>query len=186
MKFIIEHLEDEMYEWCVLEYGHISEIIGKDNLIFTNVKEGSEKISGLGEIKQESVVELGLKSIVVLDPFADKVLSEEDNKFDHVILGGILGDYPMKKRTKTDLLDRFKENVETRSLGKEQMTTNTAALVAKMLLQGKKLEEIEFMEEIEVQTGDGESVILPFKYVVEDGKPILPEGMIDLLKKEDA
>ena len=35
MKFIIEHLEDEVWEWCILEYRHMSEFVGKENLIFT-------------------------------------------------------------------------------------------------------------------------------------------------------
>ena len=40
MKFIIEHLEPEedISKWCFFEYEHISEIVGEDNLIFTNVK----------------------------------------------------------------------------------------------------------------------------------------------------
>ena len=37
MKFIIEHLEPELYDWCLIEYEHISKIVGKENLIFTNI-----------------------------------------------------------------------------------------------------------------------------------------------------
>ena len=38
MKFIIEHLEKKLFEWCLIEYEHISKIVGKNNLIITNVK----------------------------------------------------------------------------------------------------------------------------------------------------
>ena len=37
MKFIIEHLEPELYKWCLIEYRHISEIVDKDGAIFTSI-----------------------------------------------------------------------------------------------------------------------------------------------------
>ena len=43
MKFVIEHLESELYEWCLIEYEHISKIVGKDNLTFTNIKSEDKK-----------------------------------------------------------------------------------------------------------------------------------------------
>ena len=42
MKVIIEHLEPELYDWCLIEYEHISKIAGKGNLIFTNIKNKKE------------------------------------------------------------------------------------------------------------------------------------------------
>ncbi len=38
MKYIIEHLEPELFEWCLIEYEHISKLVNEDNLIFTNIK----------------------------------------------------------------------------------------------------------------------------------------------------
>ena len=36
--YVIEHLEPRIYRWCVIEYKHISKIVGKENLWFTNGK----------------------------------------------------------------------------------------------------------------------------------------------------
>src|SRR3989344_4588506 len=36
--YIIEHLEQKLWPWCVIEYKHISKIAGKNNLWFTNIK----------------------------------------------------------------------------------------------------------------------------------------------------
>jgi len=182
MKYIIEHLEPRLYKWCILEYKHISEIVRKNNLIFTNIKSGSDKLKGLGKIYRESIKELDLKRVCILDPFAEKILSFKDKeKFDYLVFGGILGDFPMKKRTKKELSDKM--NVEKRNLGKKQMSTDTAVYVAKGIIEGKKLEDFKFQDEIEVEIKEGESVILPFRYVVEKGKPILPKGFVEFLKK---
>ncbi|MBW2977280.1 hypothetical protein KY331_00390 [Candidatus Woesearchaeota archaeon] len=182
MKYIIEHLEPELHEWCLLEYKHISEIVGKNNLIFTNVKDGADNLEGLGKVRKESIKELNFKRICILDPFAEKTLSNQDKeKFDYLIFGGILGDYPMKKRTKAELSDKM--DVEKRNIGKEQMSTDTAVYVVKGIIEGKKLEDFEFKDEIEIEIGEGESIQLPFRYVIINGKPLLPKGLIEHLKK---
>ena len=180
MKYIIEHLEPGMYEWCLLEYKHISEIVGKENLIFTNIKSGADKLKAFGKIHKESVAELKLKNVCILDPAAEKTLSSKD-KFDYLIIGGILGDYPMKKRTKIELSDKM--DVEKRNLGKKQMSTDTAVYVAKEITKGKTLKDFEFKDQIEIEIDKGESIQLPFRYVIVNGKPLLPKGMIEFLKK---
>jgi len=177
MKYIIEHLEDEVWEWCLLEYRHISSIVGKENLIFTNVEDN--KVKELGEVRKESVLNMNFSNCCILDMNAEKELSFDD-KFDYFIFGGILGDNPPKGRTK--VLNKL--NCEKRSLGKEQMSTDTAVLVTKMILDGKKLSEIEFKDTIELETNDGEDVILPYRYVIKDGNPILPKGLFEMLKKQ--
>ena len=181
MKYIIEHLEDEVWEWCILEYTHMSEVVGKDNLIFTNVSEEEKhKIEQLGEVHTESVLDMGIKNACILDMNAEKELSSEDN-FEYFVFGGILGDNPPKGRTK--VLEKL--NTEKRSLGKEQMSTDTAVMVTHMVLNGKKLSEIEFQDTIELQTGENDSVVLPYRYVMKDGKPILPKGLFEMLKKQE-
>ena len=72
-----------------------------------------------------------------------------------------------------------------RRLGPEQMTTDTAARVTRIVVQqGKRLDEIEYVDrpDIELPNGEGgavnpnESVSMPFKYVRgADGKPVMPE-----------
>jgi ribosome biogenesis SPOUT family RNA methylase Rps3 len=39
-------------------------------------------------------------------------------------------------------------------------------------------------DEIEISISDGESVELPFRYLAEDGKPVLPDGLVEYLKKK--
>ena len=107
MKYIVEHLEKNVYKWCLIEYTHISKIVGKENLIFTNVKKDKKKLEKLGEVREKSVKELNLKNACVLDPNAEITLSSKDNSFGYLIFGGILGDYPPKKRTKSELSSKL-------------------------------------------------------------------------------
>lgn len=179
MKYIIEHMEPKVYPWCLLEYTHISEIVGKKNLIFTNVKSGRKLLEPLGKVRKESVNELGLKNICILDIPAEKTLSKKDNKFDYIVLGGILGDYPRRKRTA-----KITAQAERRNLGPKQMPTDTAAYAAKQLLAGKKLSDIKFKDKIEIFLGPKESVMLPFRYVKIDGKILLPKGFVEFLKRK--
>lgn len=183
MKFIIEHLEPEVYDWCLIEYKHISSVVGKENLIFTNVKKGKEKLNELGEVKEESVAELGLKNICVLDPEAEGILDPADNKFDYMVFGGILGDNPPKKRTKVELSSKL--DCEKRNLGEKQMSTDTAVYVVKKIIDGKKINKIEFKDGIEVEVNEGESVILPYRYVVDNGKIVLPDNFVEFLKERE-
>jgi len=182
MKFIIEHLEPGLYKWCILEYKHISEIVGKENLIFTNIKSGSDKLKRLGKVFRESIKKLNFKKVCILDPVAKQTLSTEDkNKFDYLTLGGILGDYPMKKRTEIELSSKM--NIEKRNLGKEQMSTDTAVYVANEILRGKSLKDFKFKDEIKIEIEKGESIQLPFRYVIINNKPLLPKGLIKYLKE---
>ena len=182
MKFIVEHLEDEVWDWCILEYRHMSTIVGKENLIFTNVPEKeASKLKGLGEVRKESVLKLKFDKCCLLEMNTDNELSFSDNKFEHMIFGGILGDNPPRGRTK--VLHKLK--CEMRNLGNEQMSTDTAVLVTKMILDGKKLNEIEFKDTIEMETNDGEEVILPYRYVVKNGNPVLPEGLFEMLRDQE-
>ena len=85
----------------------------------------------------------------------------------------------MQKRTEKELVIAG----ERRNLGKEQMSTDTAVYVAKHLIDGGSLSDLEFQDDIEIDIREGESVQLPFRYVIKDGKPLLPDGLVDFLKK---
>jgi ribosome biogenesis SPOUT family RNA methylase Rps3 len=178
MRYVIEHLEPKLYEWCLIEYRHISAMVGKENLIFTNVR--SNSLKGLGEVHKESVRSLKFRNACVLDPNAPGVLSSAD-KFDYLILGGILGDEPMQGRTEDELTNTLK--LPARNLGKEQMSTDTAVYVAKHIADGGKFSDIRFQDTIEIELGDDESVVLPFRYVLIDSKPLLPDGLVEHLRK---
>ncbi|MBI4148313.1 hypothetical protein HY490_03415, partial [Candidatus Woesearchaeota archaeon] len=53
--FVIEHLEPKVFQWCVLEYRHISQIVGKENLWFTNASlpASSSRLAKFGKVFQE-------------------------------------------------------------------------------------------------------------------------------------
>ncbi len=157
MKFIIEHLEPELFEWCLIEYGHISEIADSKNVFFTNVwKKDFFRLEHLGEAYEKDVSELCSQKvfdkICVLSQYAKKTLSFEDKKkFQCLVFGGILGDSPAKKRTAeiTDNLKREKIRFEERNLGDKQMPTDVAVFVAKKILEGAKFHEMKFCDNIE-------------------------------------
>ncbi len=182
MVYIIEHMDKEMHEWCILEYKHISLIVGKDNLIFTNVKKGADKIKSLGQIHKKSISEMNFNKVCVLDMDSKEVLKTSDKqKFECFVFGGILGDNPPQKRTQK-LIKQLK--CQTRNLGNKQMSTDTAVLAAKMILDGKKLEEIKFADTIMIPIQKGEDIILPFRYILKDGKLMLAPGIVKMLKEQ--
>ncbi|KAJ3274685.1 hypothetical protein HDV01_002207 [Terramyces sp. JEL0728] len=66
------------------------------------------------------------------------------------------------------------------------MTTDTAVLVSQRVLEhGIKLGDLEFVDFPEIPLGKKQTVELPFRYLVEDGKPKLPDGLLDLLRKQN-
>ena len=73
--YVIEHLEPRVWKWCIIEYKHISSIVGKKNLWFTNVKKGSRELEKYGRVIKKSVAELNLKDACVLDPESGKELT---------------------------------------------------------------------------------------------------------------
>ena len=181
MKYVIEHLEPKLYKWCFLEYRHISKLIGKENLIFTNLNSNqAEKLKKYGKCYTESVAELKFVKICVLDPEAETTLTpKECRQFKYMIFGGILGDYPPRKRTKGEL----KLKGERRNLGKEQFPTDNAVMVTKLISEGLSLEKMKFSDELEIKIKEGESVELPFRYLLVNGKPLISEELVEYVKK---
>jgi ribosome biogenesis SPOUT family RNA methylase Rps3 len=181
MKYIIEHMEKRLYKWCFLEYEHISRIVGKENLVFTNLnKNQAEKLSLFGERHTKSISRLRFEKMCVLDPEAGKTLTSKDTKsFDCLVFGGILGDNPPRKRTGEELV---LEGVERRNIGKEQFPTDNAVYVCKEIIGGKKMQELKFRDEVEIDIAPGESVILPFRYVLVGGKPLISEELLKYIK----
>lgn len=180
-KYIVEHLEDELYEWCFIEYRSISSVVGKDNLVITNLKsrQDRERLSGFCEARKESVLDLGLKNACLLDMDAEKELSPSDS-FDCLVFGGILGDHPPKRRTAKFLAGL---NAELRHLGKLQMPTDNAVLAAKMVVSGKPLSEICFIDSPSFAIEDGLDLELPFRFVAVKGKPFMSSELLEHIKK---
>ena len=184
--FIIEHLEPRLSKWCLIEYRHISEIAGKRNLWLANVKRESErkKLAKYGKVTEKSASELNLRNACILDPGAEKTLApKESKKFRYFIFGGILGDYPAKKRTK-EKLTRFVKNAAARNIGKKQFSTDNAVYVVKQIVNGKSLQELKFKDRIEIQKNNVESFILPYRYALLNGKPLISKELIKFLKRK--
>ncbi len=184
-KYIIEHLDPRLWKWSYTEYNHISEFVGKKNLIFTNIKKekDQEKLKPLGKVYSRSIKELKFKNMCILDPSARQTLAPKDKTFDYILLGGILGDFPRKKRTKKELTDKI-DNCPTRNLNKFQMSTNTAAYVAWKILNGTPLKNIKFRRSLKIKMSDYEEIELPFRFVEEEGELVIPKGYIKLIKEK--
>jgi ribosome biogenesis SPOUT family RNA methylase Rps3 len=185
--YIIEHLEPELFEWCLIEYEHISETVGKDNLWFCNIKnlDDRKKLERFGKVFSESIRELKIDFLraCVLDPESNVLLSSEDrNLFDYYIFGGILGDYPPKKRTSVELTKFIRSS--TRNIGKEQMSTDNAVFTTKEIINGKKFNDLKFVDKVSVEINEFESVDLPYRYNVVDGKPFMSKKIKDYLIKK--
>lgn len=183
MKYIIENLEPRLFKWSLIEYTHISKLVNKKNLIFTNVRTDfqKDKLKSIGKTYRESFKELNLKKICILDQSAPNVLTAEDCKnLDFLIFGGILGDYPRKRRT-----SKLKtKNALYRNLGKKQMPTDNAVYAAKLISKGISLSKIKFKDKVEIHVNKHSSIILPFRYILSGNNPIISKDLLAFIKKK--
>ena len=176
MVFIIEHLDPRVWKWSFLEYSHISSLVGKTRLWFTNVKREGVRLKRLGLVFSESVTSMELSKVCILDSTGAKTLSAADaKKFDYFVFGGVLGDVPEVDKS-LEIIRRLPK-AAVRNLGAKQMSTDTAVLVAKRILGGEKMKDIPFIDSVELEVGKDESVILPYRYVLKQGKPVLAPGL---------
>ena len=185
--FVIEHLEPEIGKWLYMEYMHTSEIVGKKRLVFTNVKNQKdiELLSKLGTVKRESFAEIFTpEKTIILDPKASKKLRPEDfGGKEAVVIGGILGDDPPKGRTRKLVTARL-PNATVRNLGKEQFSIDGAAYVAKLVSEGKRIEEIPVKKGLTIKLNRFAEIYLPYAYPLKEGKPVISEGLIEYLRSE--
>jgi len=179
--FIIEHLEPRVGKWVLHEYSHIAELVGKQNLLITNTR--SKQIARFARTDARSVKQLAFRNACVLDPDAARTLTPADAKrFNTFIFGGILGDYPPRKRTNIELGDVAGER---RNLGKEQMSTDTAVHVVKRITEGVSIEQMRFQDTITIPFREGEEIELPYRYLLDkNGKPHLPLDLVQWLKRK--
>ena len=179
MKYIIEHLEEELNPWTHIEYRHIS-LISDLTLTSVNCKI-PEDIKAT--ITPDSVSTFNKSDIILLDPKSTIPLSHADNlSFKYLLFGGILGDVPSKDRTSVLREMGF----TTRHLGPIQLPTDHAVLFANCVMQGTPLEDVPYIDEPVIQLSRKESVTIPMRFYTRDGKnPVLAEGLIELLKKQN-
>lgn len=184
--YIIEHLEPKLFEWCLIEYEHISKIVGKSNLWFTNIKSDADacKLKKFGRVFRNPVMDFKLTNSCILDPEATQVLSPKDaSRYSYFIFGGILGDYPPKKRTKQELT-KFIKNADTRHIGEEQMSTDNAVYTVKQIASGKKFSDLKYCDKISVKINEFEEIDLPYRYNLVKGKPFMSPKIVAYLKRK--
>jgi ribosome biogenesis SPOUT family RNA methylase Rps3 len=183
--YIIEHLEKHVYKWCFFEYEHISELVGRENLWFTNIKRKNRKLEAIGRCFKESVRDLKLdkKEVCILDPETDKTLEpKESEEFKYFIFGGILGDYPPRKRTKEELT-RFLSG-EIRNIGKNQMSTDNAVFTVWRIAHGANFKDLKFEDNLTLELGKFQKLDLPYRYNLVDGKPYMSSELLGFLKRK--
>ncbi|WP_457741987.1 hypothetical protein [Thermococcus sp.] len=182
---VIEHLE-EISDWLWLEYKHVSEWWG-DRLIFANVlPEEREKLIKLGSVLTESVTKFPFdrSKVIVLDLQAEEELKPKDIEEDTVIVvGGILGDAVPRGRTREFITSKM-EGVKVRHIGKPQFSIDGASIVAKLIADGKRLEEIEYEENPTIKLDEFSEITLHYAVPKLNGKLLLTPGLIELQKKE--
>jgi ribosome biogenesis SPOUT family RNA methylase Rps3 len=190
--FVVEHLDPELGPWSALEYKTITEESKQAGcgFILSSVPDSllqSPELQKIGaNARSESIESYSAdmkERICLLDPQGKQELSPSDAKeFDVFLFGGILGDDPPRDRTG----ELRKKGFQGRRLGPKQMTTDTAVRVTRMVIVDQiPLDKIPYVDSPELQLGEHESTEMPFRYVVgKDGKPVMPVGMIDLIKAD--
>ncbi|MFX1486764.1 MAG: hypothetical protein ACFFBS_06700 [Promethearchaeota archaeon] len=186
-RMIIEHLEKVLGRWIWLEYRHVSWLVGRKNLLITNVKKRRDaiKLAGIASIGNPSITKLPFDKtkLLILDPGAEIALNYQDLKSDKwLILGGILGDHPPIGRTEL-LLSKRMRDIPRRNIGKHQFSIDGTAFVILQIAKGKSLRDIPITIEPEFKITENYSVILPFAFPQVNGKPLLAPGLIGYLKK---
>ena len=181
----IEHCEPQLSEWLMLEYKHSTKLWPNETW-FTKVNDEktANKLKKLGKVEKKKANQiLHDKKCIILDPLADKTLKTTDFKqLDAIIVGGILGYKKPRGRTKKLLSD--KSDFETRNIGSIQLTIDGAVFVAKAIMLGMKLTDIEIAYELEIIHVKRYSTILPFGYPIIKDTPIITPGLVEYLNKK--
>jgi ribosome biogenesis SPOUT family RNA methylase Rps3 len=184
IKFIIEVCEPFISNWLLLEIKHSSIIVGKDKLLITNVKENYvQYLSKYGNVSSSSIIDLKdlHDKIIILDPLADLTLTPEEAFNYMLVIGGILGDDPPRGRTFKYITSKL-PNCKARNLGKKQFSIDGAIYIAKLINEGKKMEEIPIMENLVIKVDEFHEIILPYVYPLVNNKPLISDELIEYLK----
>lgn len=184
---VIEHLEEELSPWLLLEYRHASLIVGRENIVFTNVPKEYHSILNKYAVKvyEESILNLfDHNKILILDPVATEQISSNDiDRVDYVVVGGILGDHPPRKRTFKYLSSKAPKALK-RNIGEGQYSIDGAVYVITKFIETRDLESIKYIDGLTISHEEGgvvREIHLPFRYPVVDGEPLLAPGLKEYL-----
>jgi len=186
---IVEHLEPVLGKWIWLEYEHVSRMVGRENLLFTNIRNEKEayKLAELGKVSPRSVIrskELVKHTSIILDPQSPMPLLPEDFTGDTcLIVGGILGDHPPRGRTRL-ALTRQLSRLLSRNLGPYQFSVDGAVYVALNVASGKLLTDIPIELGAEIKISKKHVTFLPFAHPLVRGKPLMTSGLRRYLRQE--
>lgn len=185
----IEHLEPKLSPWLWCEYESASKILGRDSILFTNVKKERERarLRGLGEVRRESVLEIfPSECILILDPRARKPLQPKEVENRVVVIGGILGDHPPCGRTKR-LLSDFAPGAVARHIGRWQFTIDGSAYVAREVARGRRLGEIPIQRGLVIRRrlrpSGWHEIRLPYAYPIVGGRPLVSKRLVGYLTR---
>ncbi|EEP80881.1 conserved hypothetical protein [Uncinocarpus reesii 1704] len=194
--YVVEHLDPELGPWSALEYECIAKESAESGARFmlTSVPATLRLPPNLAALDSLHVEHRGVEEIFasqkarvcLLDPAASFELSPADGeRFDIFLFGGILGDDPPRGMIHRTSELRMKGYVGRR-LGPKQMTTDTAVRVTRIVVEEKTpLDQIEWVDYPELRINKHEATEMPFRYVKgKDGEPIMPTGMVELIKKD--
>jgi len=186
LTYVIEHLEPEVGEWLLIEYTSASEIVGKEHLLFTNVKnrKDAKVLSRLGMIEQRSFTEIFKpQQVIILDPKAAIQLKPEDfTGKTAVVIGGILGDQPPQARTQK-LLSTHLANATISNLGKGQFTIDGAAYMAKLVSEGRRLAQIPVRNALTIKISENHFIRVPYAFPLKNGKPLVHKALLEYLRE---
>ncbi|MEM1541550.1 MAG: RNA methyltransferase [Ignisphaera sp.] len=186
---VVEHLEPCLNRWILAEYEFVAKIYGS-RVIFTNIKnkEHYRILSRYAKVYNISITDM-LKDcdhVIVLDPEADKELEPEElASIEYVILGGIMGNHPPRKRTKLYITNRLPHS-RARNLGKLQYTISGATYVLRQIELGKKVRDIKFIYGLNVKKILGNNVEvdihLPYAFPLDEyGNIVLPDDYLEIV-----
>lgn len=167
--------------------------IGRDLLLFTNVPPRflaqfpPEYHSRFTAASARSL--FPIERVCLLDDSQHAVRQLEPSdarRFDHFLLGGILGDVDDCDQDRTSELRSF--GYECRNLEHLQMTTDTAAIVVhRVINQQAPLSACSFVDRPEIALSPNERIVFPFRLLAKDGssgEPVFAPGIQEALVQE--
>ena len=194
MLYLVDHVEEELYEWSMLEYVHMLQFINLhnsdtvDQFVVTNASDSDTErarvltrqgaritnLSALKFLTENSRAQNRRLRVVLLDQLAEKELGPDDH-VDAIIVGGILGtdefDGPIVDRTE-HVRNQFSDSDEVefvvRHLGRVQMTADTALITSYLILKhGFCMSELKFVDRPSVRIARNEFTEMPFRYLLD-------------------
>jgi ribosome biogenesis SPOUT family RNA methylase Rps3 len=183
MKFIVEHLEEELFPWCIIEYSRAALAVGRENLLVSRLVTRQAEF----ESAKESFLDLQLpmERICLLDSESQQPLMPEDIiHFDYVLVGGILGNVDEFDMDRTAILRQC--GLPGRHLGHLQMTTDTAVKVAHLILHEQiSFDRLRFVDRPELTGPTGQKFISDFRYLqLPDGAPDIDPRIVAEMERD--